>query len=129
MALSWFVDDAPHAEVEPALDYVGEFGAVAPGNFFTEVAHGLLRVERRLRTDESLSVAALSEILALGISVELPDPHLVLALGRKHHLTCYDASYLAVAMERELPLATADTALRGAAKALNLLWSPPKQRR
>lgn len=128
IALSWFVDEEPPPESEAVLDYLAEFGALVPGNFYSEITHGFLRAERRMRTDESLSVAALSEIMALDISVELPEPHLVLALGRKHGLTCYDASYLALAIERELPLATADTSLRSAARALKLSWSPSKRR-
>jgi predicted nucleic acid-binding protein len=48
----------------------------------------------------------------------------VMTIAREHRLTGYDATYLALAMEHGLKLATADATLRKAADAMNLSWSP-----
>ena len=44
----------------------------------------------------------------------------VLALGRAHHLSAYDASYLDLALRRGLPLASLDGQLKTAASALGV---------
>ena len=42
---------------------------------------------------------------------------LILALGREHNLSSYDAAYLELAMREGLPLATTDNRLFNAAKS------------
>ena len=48
----------------------------------------------------------------------------ILALGREHKLTSYDAAYLDLALNRGLPLATLDKELRAAAKKIGVKLLP-----
>ncbi len=71
------------------------------------------------------SVRFLSLLYNLPISVdqETPDRMMreIVALARHRQLSTYDASYLDLAMRRNLPLATLDTALRKAAAQSQIL--------
>lgn len=126
IALASALQEREHADVSAALDYVGEHGAYVPGGFQSEVANGLLQAERRKRLTETEITEALGNILALPLTVELPDPHVVISLARAHGLTCYDASYLAIALQLRVPLATLDDHLRRAALATKSSWRAKK---
>ena len=45
-----------------------------------------------------------------------PDDRSILTLAERHTLTAYDAAYLALALDRQLPLATLDRKLTEAAE-------------
>ena len=122
LALRWVLLEEPSRESLAALDYVTENGAYVPGNFQSEVAHGLLQAERRGRLTATDVSAALSDILALPFQIDLPDPHVLVATARQYSLTGYDAAYLALAAKTASPLATIDEALRKAARSAKLLW-------
>lgn len=115
--LSWLLAERQSQELEAALDHIAEHGAYAPGNFQSEVVHGLLQARRRLRIDRGHASTALTELAALPIVIEFPDPHDIMAMAEEHRLTGYDAAYLALAVERQIPLATGDAGLRKAAAA------------
>lgn len=125
VALRWVLDERSGAEEDAALQYVVENGGRVPGNFQSEVAHALLQAQRHRRIEPRDVSLALSELLALPLNVALPDPHLVVAIGNEHRLTGYDASYLALAIESGLLLATADEKLSKAARAAAVLWRAP----
>ncbi len=127
IAVAWVLDDVCGTDVEAALDYIGDHGGCVPGNFHTEVAHALLQAERRKRIDAADVAVALNDILSMRLSVEQPDPHVVISTARKYGLSCYDGAYLALALERELSLATADAALRRASIAAKRLWQGQKR--
>jgi predicted nucleic acid-binding protein len=122
VVLGWFITGETR-DME-ALRHVEERGGITPGNFQSEVAHGLLRAERQGRIDTASASQALQEVLALSLDVILPELQNVMATAREYRLTGYGASYLALARQSALPLATADAALGRAADALNLLWRP-----
>ncbi|MHB8433010.1 MAG: type II toxin-antitoxin system VapC family toxin [Candidatus Tyrphobacter sp.] len=124
IALAWALQEREHADAAAALAYVTEHGAYVPGNFHSEIAHALLQAERRRRLSETDVTEALSALLALPLTVELPDPHVIASVARAHGLTCYDASYLALALQAQLPLATVDAGLTAAARAAKCLWKP-----
>lgn len=123
--ISWVLDDEDAARAEPAIEAVAAGGAYVPGNFASEVAHALLSAERRGRIDEIGAGIALSEILALPLTYDVADPHVTLALARAHRLSCYDAAYLAVALQTQAPLATADRSLAAAARKERILFKAP----
>ena len=72
--------------------------------------------ERRRRLTEQDSAAFLQALFVMNIEVDYtPAEGLLLALARTHRLTAYNASYLALALRRCLPLATLDQQLEAAA--------------
>lgn len=125
LALAWVLREREHAEETAALAYVAEHGAHVPGNFQTELAQALLHAERKKRITEAEVAEALSGILALPLAVEVPDVHVVVSMARTYGLTCYDASYLALAMQMRTTLATSDEYLRKAAATAKALWRRP----
>lgn len=127
VALAWILEEKQGAEPAAALQYIAAHGALVPGNFQSEIAHALLNALRRGIVVEPDLSSALAELLALPIRAEFPDPHVIIAVGQKHHLTGYDAAYLALALQAELPLATIDKTLRKAAQSERVLWSVAKR--
>ncbi len=122
MVLGWALAEELGAEAVAARAYVSEFGGYVPGNFHTEVAHGLLQAERRKRITASDASAALADILDLALTVEPPNPHVIVSSAREYGLTGSDAAYLALALQSGYPLATGDEQLRKAARNAKLLW-------
>lgn len=114
--------DENESYADAAVVELAREGGAVPGNFHSEVTQGLLEAERRQRIDATQSAAALHEILALPLQLELPDAAQAMRLARKHGLTCYDAFYLCVAIELDRPLATIDSALATAARSAGLYW-------
>ncbi len=122
--ISWMLEDETSPEADAAVEYLAARGACVPPNFIPEVTHALLAAERRGRIDEISTGIALSEILALPLTIEAPDPHTILALARTRHLTCYDAAYLALALQVQIRLATVDQKLSVAAIAEGCAFAP-----
>jgi predicted nucleic acid-binding protein len=116
-----FDDERDDASVALLAD-IARRGAVVPALWALEVGNVLLAAERRSR----LSAARVSRLLSLLHSLPLevenePDPIGLVALARQTNLTLYDATYLALAQRRGLPLATRDRALRRAAAAVGVV--------
>lgn len=88
------------------------------------MVHGFLRAERQGRIKPREAANALAALLDLSLTVDLPDPLNVMSLARELRLTGYDATYLALAIKYDLPVATAGAVLAKAARAMNLLWDP-----
>jgi len=92
---------------------------VVPAHWSTEVSNALLMAERRSRIQPGR--AELFRDQLDGLFIEMQPSALaeiaktVLALGRKHRLTAYDAAYLELAMRLDVELATLDGELRLAA--------------
>ena len=89
-----------------------------------EIANALTIAVRRKRMSRNERAAALAKLSDLPIEIDTET--LVhawtssLALADRFNLTLYDACYLELAQRRALPLATLDTDLRKAAKALDI---------
>lgn len=89
-----------------------------------EVANALLTGERRGRLSEADILRFLEVLRSLPVMVDsTPSEQFfddILALGRRHDLSSYDASYLELAMRQGIPLATLDVRLREASKAVGV---------
>jgi len=121
LTLQWFLEDEAGREYGLAiLRGLADKRAVVPPLWFYEVGNGLVMAHRRKRiTSEQLS-GFLIRLKALPIDAGPQTPMDVLglpAIAQARGLTTYDAAYLELAMRLELPLATADRALRAAAEA------------
>jgi predicted nucleic acid-binding protein len=114
IAIAFLLRDETPAD--SILDSVTRTGALAPSLLTLEVSNVLLTAERRGRIAAADADRALALLLALPIRLRDAPAAIVLALGRRHGLTSYDAAYLALALDARTPLATRDAALAEAAR-------------
>lgn len=120
VAIAWCLKDERSAYAERVEAAFGDATAVAPALWPYEVANALLTAERRRRITAVERDELLAMLDSLGIEVDhAPDstPKALIALAQRYRLTAYDAAYLDLALNRGLPLATADAELARAAKA------------
>ena len=122
LTLSWCFEDEATTETEAILDRLAEDTAVVPALWELEVANVLLLGERRKRLTEAQSARFMTLLQQLPILVDAArvDMTSVLAAGRRHGLTAYDAAYLVLAEHEGLPLATSDAKLRAAAETVGV---------
>ncbi len=122
VTLAWCFEDEATPETEGVLDLLAEDSAVVPALWELEVANVLLLAERRGRLTEAQSARIMTLLQQLPIHIDAVsvDMAAVLATGRRHGLTAYDAAYLVLAEHEGLPLATGDAKLRKAAKAVGV---------
>jgi predicted nucleic acid-binding protein len=119
MALSFVLADEFTAVSKRTLAGVAREGALVPVLWDFEVINGLRSAERRGR----LTAAALTNAIRglQGLRVERdhrPIDGLRLAsLAREFDLSVYDAAYLALAIDADLPLASLDARLTSAGEA------------
>jgi predicted nucleic acid-binding protein len=119
MALSFVLADEFTAVSKRTLAGVAREGALVPVLWDFEVINGLRSAERRGR----LTAAALTNAIhgLQGLRVERdhrPIDGLRLAsLAREFDLSVYDAAYLALAIDADLPLASLDARLTSAGEA------------
>lgn len=119
VTMAWCFEDEATAATDAVLDRLAEEPAVAPPLWQLEVTNVLLGAERRGRITEAQGARFLELLGRLPIRVDLGPvaPAAVLAAGRRHGLTAYDASYLVLAEREALPLATVDAGLSAACRA------------
>lgn len=117
VALAWCFEDEATPQTEAVLDRLSHDTAVVPSLWELEVSNVLLAGERRDRLTESQSARFVALLAQLPILVDTAsvDVGAVLAAGRQHLLTAYDAAYLVLAEREGVPLATLDARLRAAA--------------
>jgi predicted nucleic acid-binding protein len=120
VVMAWCFEDDASTYSERVLDLLRETQALVPPIWPLEVANVLLIAERRSRLTEAQSTHFAQLLRALPIVVEEADVvrilSAVLAVGRAHRLSAYDAAYLELAARQGLELATQDSRLRKAAE-------------
>lgn len=124
VVMAWCFEDEISPYAESVLYSLETRTAIVPSIWPLEVGNVLLVAERKKRLSEAASNRFISLISELPIIVEQEPPERMIReiflLARKHQLSTYDASYLDLAMKRELPLATLDDRLLAAAKQNNV---------
>ena len=125
VALSWVYTDQATPQTEKLLtDVENGVPIVVPVLWFTEVANGLLILQRRKKLIAKDRITALQKLESLNILSDEESGRAAFSAGsrhaEKHGLTVYDATYLEVALRRALPLATRDIALQKAARAAGI---------
>jgi predicted nucleic acid-binding protein len=120
VVMAWCFEDEASAYSERVLDRLRETPALVPAIWPLEVANVLLIAERRDRLSEAQTAHFAQLLQVLPIQVEEADTARilgpVLAVGRAHRLSAYDAAYLELAARHGLPLATQESWLRKAAR-------------
>jgi predicted nucleic acid-binding protein len=119
IVMSWCFADESDNYADMVLGKLSEAIAVTPSIWPLEVGNVLLVAERKGRISESESNRFLSLLSDLPIEVDQESPNRmfkdVLPLARRFQLSSYDASYLDLAMRRDLPMASLDKGLLRAA--------------
>jgi predicted nucleic acid-binding protein len=124
VAVDWFSSQSTKL-ADAALDVVGREGAIVPALWRWEVQDVL----RRLARDERLNMTAAEALAALrALPIEIDSELLGLfgqgfVLASDHGLSVYDASYLELALRRNVKLATGAKQLAAAARTMGLAFS------
>ncbi|HEY9010364.1 MAG TPA: type II toxin-antitoxin system VapC family toxin [Devosia sp.] len=121
IALAWTYDDERTDVVAAIFQRVARFGAIAPAIWPMEIANSFNVAVRKERITRPYRDELVANFIRLAIEVEHQPSttywYEILNLADRHNLTIYDASYLELAMRRQLPLATLDKELIAAALA------------
>ena len=116
LTLQWFLEDEAGRQYGlSVLASLSTKRAAVPLLWFYEVGNGLLMAYRRKRITYDQIEGFLVRLKALPIDAVQQIPTEILrlpAIAHKHSLTNYDAAYLALAEQLQLPLATTDVELR-----------------
>ncbi len=113
------VADEQAMYAQAAFAACGHDRALVPGLWQWEVANVLMTLERKGRLADAEQVFT-KTVRRLPIDVRVAPPSSVreeIALARRHALTIYDASYLALAKREGVRLATLDERLARAARS------------
>ena len=130
IALTWCFEDEATQAADALLIRLTNDGAHAPSLWPLEVLNALVMAQRRGRLTAAARQERIALLHALPIILDTETCEqawtITNLLAERHSLTLYDAAYLELAQRLNLPLATLDTDLRTAAKALGvpLLGSP-----
>jgi predicted nucleic acid-binding protein len=118
VTIAWFFQDESNTASEAVLDRLRDNEAIVPPLWQLEVTNALLVAEARGRLSEAQAARLLTLLAQLPITIDQSpaDTGAVHACARRHNLTAYQASYLVLAQQRALPLATADNTLAEASR-------------
>jgi len=119
VTMAWCFEDETNPYADAVLDSLIDNAALAPSIWPLEVGNVLLVAERRKRISQSDCIRFLELLSSLPIRTESFSEQrmfeAVFNLARKAELSSYDASYLDLALQTGLKLATLDQSLRKAA--------------
>lgn len=125
VSMSWAFEDERNRYADAVLESLQSNEAAVPVIWRLEAANVLVVAQRQ----ERLSVADRSRFLALirDLPIEVVEESVrirdLIDLAWEMELSAYDASYLGLALNRALPLATCDGGLRRAAREAGVdLW-------
>jgi len=119
---SWCFPDEAHPFADAAFERIASDTAIAPSLLWFELRNVLLMGERRKRLTQTQTSGFLQQIGDLPIETDIEsESDVILNLARTYQLTVYDAAYLELAQRKSLPLATLDSALMDAARAVHVL--------
>jgi len=117
IAVVWFLPDEVSHIADEALRRLNHGIAVVPDLFWHEMRNVLMISYRRQRLSLEEVWRSMRRLEQLRITTSpVANNTLILTLAERHALTAYDAAYLALAVEQDLPLATLDRKLSEAAR-------------
>ncbi len=121
IALVWFLPDEESSVADKALKRLDGAQATVPDLFWHEMRNVLLTSYRRKRLSLAEVWHSMHRLDQLSIiTATTSDNAHILTLAERHGLTAYDSTYLALALETKLPLATLDKRLIDAATLENV---------
>jgi predicted nucleic acid-binding protein len=119
VTVGWLFEYETSAASDAILERLGQDEAIVPGVWQLEVTNALLDAESRGRISEAQATRLLTLLQQLPITIDRSADAIIAVhtTALRHNLSAYQASYLVLAQQRALPLATADNALADAARA------------
>lgn len=126
--VAWLLDEPDFVPASDIFDRLSAETALVPAHWPVEVGNALRKAvrTRRLKADEigpvTERMAILPVVVATPITKLAIGPLVAFALSQQ--LSVYDAAYVRLAVEHGRPLATLDSAMRAAARALNIALLP-----
>jgi predicted nucleic acid-binding protein len=116
VSAAWFLPDEATVFTEAALQATATGEVWVPALWMLEIGNLLLSAQRRRRIGAAKRVELVAAAAALRLRVDREAVSMVDLdrLAAHFGLSAYDAAYLELAMRRDLPLATLDTALLAA---------------
>lgn len=124
--LSWLLADERDNVAIGMLQAIVVSRAFVPALWRWEVQSGLLSAERRKRITPDDAASMIEDLVGLDIEIDTAERLEMgaeLTLARKFSLSAYDASYLDLAIRKNLKLMTRDEKLANAADQMGLLWT------
>lgn len=118
LAMSWCFHDEATEATDAVLERLRDDEAAVPAIWPLEIANVLLLAERRGRISEAQASRFVELLEQLPVEVDDTQTNVadVVATGRRHQLSSYDASYLLLAERLGTPLGTRDIRLADAAR-------------
>lgn len=122
VAALYFPDERP-PEILDVAEAMVRAETYAPTLFWYEIRATALKKERRKILAATAVDEALRQIRELAITlIDMSDDAEIVGLARRHGLSFYDGSYLALALARRAKLFTFDKRLAAAASAEGVLF-------
>ena len=120
----WYLENQHTPYTEAIAERLREDRAVVPALWELELTNVLRMACLRQRMTAERAQQVLTRIAKLPITVDRAGvpPHELLALALRFGLSSHDASYLELALRLQVPVATVDVALKGAAMASGVGW-------
>ncbi|OGT41278.1 MAG: hypothetical protein A3F42_07310 [Gammaproteobacteria bacterium RIFCSPHIGHO2_12_FULL_37_34] len=124
ITMAWCFEDETSEYSEKILDALSENTAWVPALWSIEVANSLIVAERKKRISHIKAIAFKQHIDTFAIKIDdylLTKPiELLLDLAKETGLTAYDATYLELAIRKNLPIATLDVELKKSSQKMGL---------
>ncbi len=121
VSLNWLVDEELDPTAARVSANIARYDIFVPPIWQLEMRNVLLMAERRGRITRARLEERLLDLAALPVNDDTDtDFDTTFALARAHRLSFYDATYLELAIRRQAPLATLDSALDRAANSEGL---------
>lgn len=116
VTMSWCFQDETNKYPESVLDSLEITKAIVPTLWNLEVSNVLLMAQKRKRITDTGIFHFLSLLEELPIIVTPQDISMndIILLSQKYQLTSYDAVYLNICLDNDIPLATTDKQLEKA---------------
>lgn len=129
VAAKWFLTGADEALSAEALELLRQYmraqvDFLVPDLFFPEIANIFWKAERRGRCDASMADAAIDDIVRRTFPT-FPTAPLVqpaIQIARAYGRTVYDSVYIALAIETNTHMITADEKLANSTAGLPVTW-------
>ena len=128
LAATWFFEDESTPDTESVAEQVVSDGGLVPQLFSLEIANVFLLSERKGRLPAGHVDRYLDRLEQMELQVDLETAEQLrsttIELARVERLTVYDATYLELALRKQLPLATLDRDLAMAARRRGITVIP-----